>query len=173
MSAIDFIRSSMRRMHGEYTQSIADLDPDQLHWRANERGCGIAFILWHYVRTEDNIIQFVLQRRPTIWREGAWDDKFGLPRNAQGTGMSLQDAQTHRIDSLDDFRTYMRDVFQTTEAFLADKEDPYLQQLTTVKPLGEIPILNAIGQMCLAHGLTHLGEIQHLRGLMGLQGMSF
>jgi len=44
--------------------------------------------------------------------------------------------------------------------------------MTTVKPLGEMPVQNAIGNMCLTHGFTHLGEIAHLRGLMGLKGMA-
>jgi hypothetical protein len=36
-----------------------------------------------------------------------------------------------------------------------------------------MPVRNAIGTMCLTHGFTHLGEIQHLRGLLGLRGMAF
>jgi len=35
-----------------------------------------------------------------------------------------------------------------------------------------MPVLNAIGNMCLTHGFTHLGEIAHLRGLQGLRGMA-
>ena len=172
MSTIDFIRASLRQMHNAYNDAIADLTPDQIHWRANDNGLPIAFILWHYVRTEDNVIQFVLQRKPTVWLDGAWDAKFGLDRVAQGTGMSLQEAQNLRIGSKDDWQQYMRAVWQATEDFLAARDDAYLQEKTTVKPLGEMAVLNAIGNMCLTHGFTHLGEIQHLRGLLGLRGMA-
>lgn len=172
MSTIDFIRSSLRQMHGAYNDAIADLTSEQIHWRANDNGCPIAFILWHYVRTEDNIIKFVLQRKPTAWLEGEWNQKFGLDRIAQGTGMSLQEARALRINSKEAFQQYMQTVWRATEEFLAARDDSYLQQTTTVKPLGEIPILNAIGDMCLTHGCTHLGEIQHLRGLQGLRGMA-
>ena len=172
MSTIEFIRASLRQMHGAYNDAIADLSLEQIHWRANDNGLPIAFILWHYVRTEDNVIRFVLQRRPTVWLEGGWDQKFGLDRIAQGTGMSLQEAQSLRIGSKEAFQEYIRAVWQATQEFLADKDDAYLQQTTTVKPLGEMPILNAIGNMCLTHGFTHLGEIQHLRGLQGLRGMA-
>ena len=172
MQTIDFIRSSLRQMHNTYDDAIADLTPQQLHWRANDRGHPIAFILWHYVRTEDNIIQFVLQRKPTVWLDGGWNEKFGLDRVAQGTGMSLQDAQELRIDSRDDFLTYMDDVAAATDGYLAGLDDAALEQKTTVKPLGEMPVLNAIGNMCLTHGFTHLGEVAHLRGLLGLRGMA-
>ncbi len=172
MSTIDFIRSSLKQMHNTYNDAIADLTTDQMQWRANDKGHPISFILWHYVRTEDNIIQFVLQRKPTVWMEGGWDKKFGLHATAQGTGMSLADAQDLRLEPKEEFDAYMRDVWDTTDAFLAAADDDFLQQKTTVKPLGEMPILNAIGNMCLTHGFTHLGEIAHLRGLQGLKGMA-
>ncbi len=173
MSTVDFIRGSLRQLHSSYDEAIADLSPEQLHWRATDTGLPISFILWHYVRTEDNIIQFVLQQKPTVWIEGGWNDKFSLHRTAQGTGMSLEDAQNLRIDSLDDWRSYQTAVWQRTDDFLARADDEMLAQTTAVKPLGEMPVQNAIGMMCLTHGFTHLGEIQHVRGLMGLKGMGW
>jgi hypothetical protein len=172
MSVIDFIRSSLKQMHTTYNDSIADLENEQLHWRANDSGTPISFVLWHYVRTEDNIIQFVLQRKPTVWMEGGWDKKFGLHATAQGTGMSLEDAQDLRLEPKEEFQSYMNAVWDATDAYLASADDELLQQKTTVKPLGEMPIQSAIGNMCLTHGFTHLGEIAHLRGLQGLRGMA-
>ena len=172
MQVIDFIRSSLRQMHNTYDDAIADLTPQQLHWRANDNGHPIAFVLWHYVRTEDNIIQFVLQRKPTVWLDGAWNEKFGLDRVSQGTGMSLADAQGLRIPSKEDWQQYMQAVWNATDSYLAAADDDLLQQKTTVKPLGEMPIQSAIGNMCLTHGFTHVGEIAHVRGLLGLRGMA-
>lgn len=172
MSTVDFIRGSLKQMHNTYDDAIRELTPEQMHWRANEKGLPISFVLWHYVRTEDNIIQFVLQRKPTVWMEGGWDKKFGLHATAQGTGMSLADAQTLRLEPKADFETYMHAVWTATDAYLASADDEFLQQKTTVKPLGEMPIQSAIGNMCLTHGFTHLGEIAHLRGLQGLRGMA-
>ena len=168
---VDFIRSSMRQLLGSYNDAIGDLTLEQLHWRANDHGCTTAFILWHYYRTLDNVIQFVIQRKPTVWLEEGWDEKFGLHRIAQGTGMSLEDAQALRINSKEDFLTYMDAVAKATDEYLAGLDDAALEQTTTVKPMGEMPVRDAIGAMCLTHGFTHLGEIAHLRGLMGLRGM--
>jgi hypothetical protein len=172
LATIDFIRSTLRQLHNAYDEAVSDLTEEQLHWRANDHGVPIAFLLWHYVRTEDNIIQFVLQRKRTVWLEGGWDRKFGLDAIAQGTGMSLQEAQSLRLNSKASFQGYMKEVWRNTDAFLEDKDDSFLEQRTLVKPLGEMPILNAVGNMCLTHGFTHLGEIQHLRGLQGLRGMA-
>lgn len=173
MSTIDFIRSGLRQLHQTYDDAIADLSDEQMHWLANESGVSIAFVLWHYVRTEDNIINFVLQGKPTVWIEGGWDQKLGLHRTAQGTGMSLQDAQALRIRDKAAFQDYMRAVWKATDEYLATLTDDDLQRVITVKPLGEMPVLNAIGTMCLTHGFAHSGEIAHLRGLMGLRGFSW
>ena len=172
MSVAAFIRSSLRQQHNMYNDAVSDLSDEQLHWRANDKGLPAWFILWHYVRTEDNIVQFVLQRKPTVWMEGGWHEQLDLHATAQGTGMSLEDAQNLRLDPKQAFHDYMQAVWKTTDEFLAGVDDAYLQQTTTVKPLGEMPIQNAIGNMCLTHGFTHLGEIAHLRGLMGLRGMA-
>jgi hypothetical protein len=172
MHVIDFVRSSLRQMHNTYDDAIKDLTEEQMYWRANDNGQPISFILWHYVRTEDNIIQFVLQRKPTIWLDGGWDQRFGLDRVAQGTGMSLQDAQSLRFTSKEDWLEYQAAVWKATDDFLAGTDDAFLEQKTMVKPLGEMRVLDAIGNMCLTHGFTHLGEIAHLRGLQGLRGMA-
>lgn len=172
MSTLDFIRRTLKRMHNDYDQSIADLTVEQLNWKAGERGLPLSFILWHYVRTEDNIVNYVLQGKPTQWLEGGWNERFGLHKAAQGTGMSHEEAQALRIDSLGDWQKYQSSVWKATDAFLDSLTEETLQEMTTVKPLGEMPKESAIGMMCLTHGFTHLGEIQHLRGLMGLKGMA-
>ena len=38
-----------------------------------------------------------------------------------------------------------------------------------VRPLGEMPAIRALGQVCVSHGFTHLGELELSRTLLGLQ----
>ncbi len=173
MSTLDFIRGGLRRLHSDYDASIADISEEQIHWKAGDKGMPLSFILWHYVRTEDNIVSFVLQGKPTQWLAGGWNERFGLPKAAQGTGMSNEEAQSLRIAPLQAWQEYQSSVWAATEEFLNAAEESMLSERTTVKPLGEMAKENAIGMMCLTHGFTHLGEIQHLRGLMGLKGMAW
>jgi hypothetical protein len=82
----DYLRGELRAMHGLYNRVTEDLD-DRMMNNVPEGGHqSIAFCLWHYVRTEDNAIQFVIQRKPTVWIEGGWDAKLGLDSKSQGTG---------------------------------------------------------------------------------------
>ena len=171
MTQAKFLRSHLERLHDSLEDAVKDLTPDQLHWRPGE-GCNhIAFSLWHYVRTEDNLVRFVLQnRRPTVWLEGGWNELFGLDRVAQGTGMSQEDAVAVHLPSSEEFLPYIRSVWQATGEYLDSATDDDLQQMFTVRPMGERTGLQVLTENLLTHGFSHLGEIWVLRGLQGFKG---
>jgi len=170
MTLVEFLRESLEQMHGQYDEMLRDLTPEQLHWTASDRSIHIAFAAWHAVRTEDNIINFVLRRQSTVWLECGYDQKWGLDRIHQGTGWTLEQARALRLPSAQEFLEYARRVWQSTDEFLRGIDDDYLEQTVTIRPLGEMKVRRAIGTVCLTHCCTHLGEIQHLRGLQGLRG---
>ncbi|HZU77443.1 MAG TPA: DinB family protein, partial [Dehalococcoidia bacterium] len=171
MDILPFLRTQMRSLHGMLDRVTEDLTDEQLHFTARPGVQPIAFCLWHYVRTEDNIIRFVVQRRPTVWIERGWDRRFGLDPRSQGTGMSDEEASALRISSLPDFRRYMEQVWGATDEFLAALAEPDLDgRRVTIRPVGEMSLLDAVSGMCLSHGLRHLGEIEYARGLVGLKG---
>lgn len=172
MQLIEFLRAELARLHGQYERALTDLTPEQWHWVPEGKGNSIAFIAWHYVRTEDNIVRFILQnRRPTVWIEGGWPERLGLHPVAQGTGMPLAEAQALRIPDTAAFLDYMRTVWAATEEWLASPEAGDLDTVVQVRPLGEMPKGRALGQVCLTHGWGHLGEIDHLRVLMDKPGI--
>src|SRR5829696_9656248 len=79
-------------------RALDDLTDEQWHAIPTGAGNSIAFIAWHYMRTEDNIIHWIIQERtPTVWMQGGWSERLGLPRVSQGTGMPFAEAQALRI----------------------------------------------------------------------------
>src|SRR6058998_1821892 len=171
MTALEFIGSDLKRMHAMLNNAIADLSPEQLHTvpGGHPKANTIAWGLWHYARTEDNVVRFVLQnRRPTVWAEGGYAEKLGLPPVAQGTGMSTADAQALRLKDVALFKEYTQKVWASTENFLAKTDPSALDALVTVKPLGDMPGIRALGQTCVSHGMTHAGEIELVRTLIGV-----
>ncbi len=172
MTLIEFIQAELKRLHTLFDAAIAGLTPEQ--WHAVPGGSGranhIAFELWHFYRTEDNIVRFILQgRRPTVWMEGGWAERLALPPVAQGTGMTAADAQALRIADLDGFAEYVRAVRASTGEYLAQPDATTFDQPVMVKPLGEMPAVRALGQVVVTHGFTHLGEIELIRTLLGLK----
>jgi hypothetical protein len=171
MDLVQFIQAELTRLHATLDKAVADLSPEQ--WHAIPGGPAsaansIAFELWHFARTEDNIVQFVLQGRPTVWMNGDWAARLVLPDRAQGTGMSTAEAQALRIADLDAFRQYMQDVWQATDAYLADPDPATFDLPKVVRPLGEMPAIRALGQVVVTHGFTHLGELELARTLLGM-----
>jgi hypothetical protein len=170
LSAVDFIRVQLTRLHAGLDKVMAELTPDQLHAvpaghpRANTIGWGV----WHYTRTEDNIVRWVIQeRKPPIWVEGGYGERLGLPPAAQGTGMSTAEAQALRITDVPLFREYMARVWAGTDELIASAPPVLLDKIITVKPLGEMSVVQCLGQVGLTHGMTHLGEIELARTLVG------
>jgi DinB superfamily len=167
---IEYMEREIRGMHGLYERVTVDLDDK----RANHVPAGghqsLAFCLWHYVRTEDNAIQFVIQRKPTVWIAGGWAEKFGLDAKSQGTGFTDEQAREFRIHGVADFRMYMLDVFRHTEEYVKQLSPEESERAIVVKPLGEMSIMTAISGLCMTHGYRHLGEIEFAKGLVATKG---
>ena len=166
----DYLQGEIRAMHGLYGRVTKDLDDTQLNHVPPGGHQSIAFCLWHFVRTEDNAIQFVIQRKPTVWMEGGWDAKFGLDSKSQGTGFTDDEARAFRIEGVGPFRDYMAEVFRRTEDYVAALSPEEAARRITVKPLGEMSILQAISGLCMTHGYRHLGEIEFAKGLVAPKG---
>jgi hypothetical protein len=169
LTAPDFIRAQLARLHEGLDKALA-LTPEQLHAvpGGHPRTNTIAWVLWHYTRTEDNIVRWVIQdRRPVIWTEGGYAGKLGLPPVAQGTGMSPEEAHALRIPDLGLFREYMQTVWAGTEELFATSAPALFDKMVTVKPLGDMSVIQCLGQVGLTHGMTHLGEIDLARTLVG------
>jgi len=169
LSAAEFVKSGLAGLHKSLDKAIADLTSAQLHAvpGGTSKANTIAWNVWHLVRTEDNVVRFVLQnRRPPVWTEGGYAAKLGLPEVAQGTGMTTADAQAVRISDVALFQGYMRQVWASTDEFFAKVSPEDLETTVTVKPLGDMTKIQAVGRICLTHAMTHLGEIELTRTLL-------
>jgi hypothetical protein len=171
MSTVDFIRNNMQNLCNSLSVAVEGLTQEQAHWRPLDEGNHIAFILWHYTRTVDNITRFVLQnRRPTVWVEGNWHERFGLDFRAQGTGMEREEAVGLSISDIPAFASYMNDVWKDADAYLSTLTDEDLETKYTIRPQGEMTLEQVLAGTLLTHGNQHLGEIWLLKGLQGLPG---
>ena len=170
MTLVEFLRWAVRTQHRMLDEAVKELTPEQVHFVPSGTPANhIGFTLWHYVRTEDNIVQFILQdRKPTVWVDGAYHERWGLEKVAQGTGMTTEQAQSMRLPVMAEWMQYQQGVWQATEGYLASLDDAGLERVVKVVPFGEIPVRQALGMVCLTHGHGHLGEICVLRVLQGL-----
>lgn len=174
MNIIDFYLLEQKRLHDWTRTAVSDLTLEEWHYQGQGKVNTIAFLVWHCVRTEDNILRFILQGRPPIWVEGQWHERLGLPPRVQGTGMATEEAHAFHITDPALFMEYADQVWREFEDYTASISDggtELSQRLVTVKPLGEMPAIQAIGQVCISHCFIHYGEIAYIRGELDKRGM--
>lgn len=172
-TAHSILRSSMASMHALLDKAVEGMTAEQLNFRPQEGGVSAFFSLWHYVRTEDNIINWVAQQRATVWLNGNYDEYFGLPRNSQGTGMTTDEANAVQIQDVAKWHEYQKAVWAATDTYLAAMSpDEFDSRKVTIKPLGEMSLWDGIYGVGLSHGYRHVGEIEYVRGVQGLGGLT-
>lgn len=154
-----YLKHFIGALHRDYENTLKDLTPEQFAFLPAPSANQIGFVAWHWVRTEDNIVQFVLQRANTVWLDEGLDVAWGLPRNAQGTGMPVADAQAMRLPAAPVFLDFARKVWARTDDYLDRLDEAELARIAKVMPFGEIPVFQILGQTIIAHGNQHLGEI--------------
>ncbi|HEY7295980.1 MAG TPA: hypothetical protein VH916_13120 [Dehalococcoidia bacterium] len=69
-----------------------------------------------------------------------------------------------------EFLPYARAVWESTAPYYDRLTTEEMNRVVRIMPFGEIPVLQAIGQIVIAHGNQHLGEIWLTRELQGLTG---
>ena len=173
MTPLSILQTSMPAMHALLDKATDDMSLEQFNFRPSEGGVSPFFSLWHYARTEDNVINWVIQRRPTIWLDQGYDEQLGLHRTAQGTGMTKAEADAVVLRDLELWREYQAGVWRVTSAYLASMDpDDFEQRRVTIKPLPEMSLWGGLFGICLSHGYRHIGEIEYARGIVGLGGLT-
>jgi hypothetical protein len=81
--------------------------------------------------------------------------------------MSTAEAQALRIRDIPLFREYMQKVWAETDALIAGNDPALLDRSVTIRPLGDMHAMRALGHVCLTHGMQHFGEIELARTLVG------
>lgn len=169
MDVRDIIIDGVDQLHEWMDEALAPMTKDQLNWLPDGKTTSAGFSAWHVMRTQDNVINFVLQGKRPIWIEQGYLEKFGLPKVAQGTGMSLEEARAISINDPALLREYHDVVHESCIAFIKDFPLDQLEELQQIKPMGEMTKARILRQVIMTHGFMHLGEINLIRGMMGMQ----
>lgn len=171
MTVNDYLAHFVNQLHDWYGNALAGLSDEQFYYQPNQQTNHIAFQAWHFLRTKDNVFNFVLQNRKTpVWLRQELNDKWNLPKAAQGTGMDPAEAHALRLPSIEALVQYGNDVHADVMPYLESVSGDDLQEITKLLPWGELPRIQHIGQTIIAHGNQHLGQINVLRVMQGLSG---
>ena len=182
---LDSLRRRMRAMHSLWEDAVATMDLDQVNHVEREPVLPIAFSIFHLVQIEDGSAT-MLGAGPMVY-EDSWATRMGLAIADHGKHKTVDEMVGQRIGDYDAFKDYMQLVFNKTESWLATLVPSALIEVVVSRPFppqiastysarvageGGITRLDATECWIYQHGLRHMGEIEHARALVGLQGMT-
>jgi hypothetical protein len=116
-----------------------------------------------------------------------WAHDIGLAIVSDGKAKSVEEMMHQRVGDFDALKRFQRLVFDATEAFVASIEPSSLSDVIVRAPYGAtiantfsarvggaagITRSDALECWIYQHALRHMGEIEHARSLVGLQGMT-
>jgi len=169
MDIRDVLIDGINQMNEWMAEAVSPLTTEQYNFLPAGKTVSIGFNAWHIARTQDNITNFVFQRKQPIWIEGGYFERMNLPKVDQGTGMGLEDARAVTIADPALLREYSAKVAADCAAFLKTVPLETLEEIQMIKPLGEMPRWRVFRQVVMTHGFMHLGEINAIKGQLGLQ----
>lgn len=179
MTPGDALRKNLEFWHWYPRMLCEGLSEEQLYYQPQHNNNHIVFAIWHAFRSEDDIIHGLLMRRPGVFVTEGWAQRLPVaePGNPPfGTGLNREQIAAVRIDldSLFDYAEAVRASIQeyadslTAEAANEDVPLPFFEPVyPMLKSMTRLEVLNFF---CIGHVAEHLGEVQYIKGLLGLKG---
>jgi hypothetical protein len=174
----------VRATHHFWNLALADMTVEQVNHQERAGVLPITFSLFHFVTGEDRGVSERLLKQPMLW-SAEWAQRTGITLDPIKRGDPIAVAETVRMTDLGAWREYQIAVFTRTEQTLAETPEsrwsevlfeeipPALKGGFISHLAGDGPVLlgDLMDTFLYQHGIRHLGEIEHARSLVGLQGV--
>lgn len=184
---VQSLRNRVRAMNILWERAVSDVTLEQMNHHEREGVLPMAFSFSHFMRSQDQTLSMIFRREPPLWISGGWATKIGVSVDALGREESVEEMEVLRFGDLDAWKDYQAQVIaRTTEVLDRLTVDEALEVVLPQLPpnmhnifcaivIGiEAPLrkLDAMECFVYQHGLRHMGEVEHGRALVGLQGMT-
>ncbi|MCA9829403.1 MAG: hypothetical protein R3B97_02360 [Dehalococcoidia bacterium] len=184
---VDSIRNRVRAMNTLWERAISDVTLDQMNHHERAGVLPLAFSFSHYIRAQDQSISGPFLREGPLWASGSWASKIGVTVDTMGREETVEQMQHLRFADLEAWKAYQAAVLARTAAVLETltaevlgevlipRLPPNAQQIFCAIVIGpDAPVrkLEVLECFIYQHGLRHMGEVEHGRALVGLQGMT-
>lgn len=158
---------------------LPGLANDQLRWQPEGSDNSITFATWHAYRAADDLCHGLVLGQPSVFMRGGWESRLPVKETGRSPfGNGLTRAQIGQLD-LDPgaLIDYAKAVGESINGWLsgasADElgREVVLPFFATVYPgYDKMSVAEAIMFFAIGHVSEHLGEVQLIKGMLGLQG---
>ncbi len=179
MSVGDNLRKNLQFWHWYPRLLCEGLTDEQLHWQPDAHPNHMMFAMWHAYRSEDEIIHGLLMQKPSLFARAGWAERLPVAAPGKppfGTGLNREQIAAVRLN-LDDLLDYAEAVGEEIQIYadsLSEGEAAQQIPLPFFQPV--YPMLDSMSRaevlsfFCIGHTAEHLGEVQYIKGLLGLTG---
>ena len=182
MNVGDGLRKNLEFWHWYPRLLCQGLTEEQLHWQPDGHANHITYILWHAYRSEDELIHGLLMQNPSVFARDGWAQRLPVAETGDtpfGNGLNREQiaAIRLRLDDVLEYAQAVRDAIQGYADGLGEEEAAEQVPLPFFQPV--YPMLDSLSRaevlsfFCIGHTAEHLGEVQYVKGLMGLTGAPF
>ena len=161
---------------GDLNASIEELSTEELNAQPLEGGPSVGFHVWHVLRTIDNIVNFVFHRDRPVWVTEGLHAEWDMPRIDQGTGMTEDESGALQFPGAAELAGYGQLVRDAVLPKIEAMDEAFLVGTTPARIAGQMTErarIETLGQVVIAHGREHYGQVQVLRQLLGKDALGF
>jgi hypothetical protein len=184
---VDSLRNRIGALNALWERAISDLTLGQVNHHERAGVLPIAFSFSHYIRAQDEAVSRAFLQEPTLWSAGGWAKQVGVTVDEMGREQTIAEMEELRFRDLDAWRAYQSAVIARTNGVLDTLTTDVLAQVLlphmppnmqqtfcamVIGPDGPFRKLEVLECFVYQHGLRHMGEVEHGRALVGLQGMT-
>jgi len=179
MTPGDSLRKTLEFWHWYPGMLCEGLTEEQLHWQPENHNNHITFAIWHAYRSEDDIIHRLLIGSDTIFVTDGWADRLPVAEPGEpafGTGLNREQIAAVHLD-LPTLLEYVDAVGKSMQEY-ADSltEETAAEELPLPFFASVYPIIDKLSRFeilnffSVGHVAEHLGEVQYIKGMLGLRG---
>lgn len=177
----------IRAMNILWERAASDLTLEQVNHHERAGVLPMAFSFSHYIKAQDQSVSRVFLGEDTLWNQGNWAQHVRPSIDLLGREETVEEMQHLRFGDFEAWKAYQSAVIQrtaraletVTAGLLAEvilpQLPPNMQNIfcaIVIGPGAPLRKLEVLECFVYQHGLRHMGEIEHGRALVGLQGMT-
>ena len=173
------LRKNIEFWHWYPELLVRDLTPEQMRWQPEHHDTSITFALWHTYRAADELVHGMVMQRPSVFASQGWDARLPVAETGAtpfGNAMTREQIGGLHLD-VDALLAYAKAVGASIGAYVDEMSDeeaaaevrlPFFSQV--YPGFDVLSKAETITFFAIGHTSEHLGEVQMVRGLMGLKG---
>ena len=175
--AIELAQHRAKLVHQQVLKAVDGLTDDQLAWRPVPRAHSLGWTLWHLARSSDAFQASVPHPEPKaqLWQAEDLANKWSLAEalmgtNGLGTGVDDDVAATLSPPAKGALLDYAKRAFGALDAILDDLDEAlWCKEHRSLFFDGPATVGRSV-MAAIGHDSRHLGEMEYIKGLMGLRG---